>query len=129
VTLVRLFVFAYVSALSYAEASRGTHTYSFLIYRPRSLAVRGSGAFYFYHRQRDPPGIFYSSLDLRPGTTARTAPILGILEIVSRYMYRYNFRSRVVIPLKQDSRHRHTLSLPLYVYYNFSTSLSPLTSF
>jgi hypothetical protein len=25
---------------------------------PRSLAVTGSGAFYLYHRQRDPPGIF-----------------------------------------------------------------------
>jgi hypothetical protein len=38
-----------------------------------------------YHRQRDPPGIFYSSLDPRPGTTALTAPIIGILEILGRY--------------------------------------------
>jgi hypothetical protein len=101
----------------------------FSFYRPRSLAVSGSGAFYFYHRHGDPPGIFYSSLGPRSGTTARIAPILGILEIVGRYLYRYNFRPRVVIPLQQGSRHRHASSLPLYVYYIFNTSLSPLTSF
>jgi hypothetical protein len=39
VTPVRVFVFAYVSVLSYAVASRGTHTYSFLFYCSRSLAV------------------------------------------------------------------------------------------
>jgi hypothetical protein len=51
-----------------------------------------------------PPGIFYPSLDPRSGTTARTVPILGILEIVGRYQYRYNIRLSVVIPL-QGSRH------------------------
>jgi hypothetical protein len=55
VTPARLFVFASVSALSYAVASRGI---SFLFYRPRSLAVSGSGAFYLFYRKRDPPGIF-----------------------------------------------------------------------
>jgi hypothetical protein len=38
-----------------------------------------------------PSGFFYPSLDPRPGTAARTVPILGIiLEIVGRYQYRYN---------------------------------------
>jgi hypothetical protein len=98
------------------------HTVYFFFYCPRSLA----GAFYLYHRQRDAPGIFYLSLDPRPGTTAPTAPIIGILEIVGRYHNRYNFRPRVVIPLhQQGSRHRHASSLFLYVYYDFSTSLSP----
>jgi hypothetical protein len=68
----------------------------------------------------------------RPATgyTARTAPIIGILDILAgRYMYRYNFRPLVVTPLQQGSRHRHASSLSVYEYYNFSTSLSPLTSF
>jgi hypothetical protein len=109
-THARLFVFAIVSALSYAVASRGTYTQSYPFYRPRALAVGGSGAFYLYHRQRDPPGIFYSSLDPRPGTTARTAPIIGILQILGRYRYRYNFRPRVVTPSSKaegiGTRHR-----------------------
>jgi hypothetical protein len=70
------------------------HTVYFFFYCPRSLA----GAFYFYHRHRDAPGIFNLSLDPRPGTPAPTAPIIGILEIVGRYQNRYNFRPRVVIP-------------------------------
>jgi hypothetical protein len=126
-----LFVFVdSVSARSYAVVSRGTHTYfSFLIYCPRSLTVTGSNAFYLYrHRQCDSSGIFYSSLDPRPGTTVRTAAILGILKIVGRYHYRYNIRPRVVIPL-QGSRDRRASSLFLYVHYNFSTSLSAPTSF
>jgi hypothetical protein len=45
--------------------------------------------------------IFYSSLDPRPGTTARTAPIIEILETLGRYHYRYNFRPRVVIPFNK----------------------------
>jgi hypothetical protein len=92
-------------------------------HRPRSLAAAAPVRFIC-----DPPGIFSSLLDPRPGTTARTAPILGILEVVGRYQYRYNFRPRVVIPL-QGSRHRHASSLSVYVYYNFSTFLSPPTSF
>jgi hypothetical protein len=51
VTPSRLFVNVSIWALSYAVASRGTHTYSFLFYRPRSLVISGSGAFYLYHRQ------------------------------------------------------------------------------
>jgi hypothetical protein len=108
----------------------GTARYSYVqfsFYRPRSLAVYGSGAFYLYHRQRDSPEISYSLLDPRPGTTASTAPILDILEIVGRYKYRYNFRPPVVTPL-QGSPHRHASSLSMYVYYNFGTSLSPLIS-
>jgi hypothetical protein len=105
------------------------HTVFFIVHGHSPLhRCIGSGAFYFYHRQRDPPGILHLSLDPRPGTTARTAPILGILEIVGRYMYRYNFCPRVVIPLQQGSSHRHASSLPLYVYYNFGTSLSPRTN-
>jgi hypothetical protein len=65
-----------------------------------------------------PPGILYSSLDQRPGTTARTVPILGILDIVGRYHNRYNIRKRVVIPL-QGSRHRRASSVSLHVCYNF----------
>jgi hypothetical protein len=41
-------------ALSCVVASRGIHTYIFLLYCPRSLAVTGSGAFYLYHRHREP---------------------------------------------------------------------------
>jgi hypothetical protein len=58
-----------------------------------------------------------------------TVPIIGILEILGRYQYRYSFRPRLVIPLQQGSRHRHASSLSLYEYYNFSTCRSPLTSF
>jgi hypothetical protein len=78
-------VYFCLCAISYALASRGTHTYCFLFHSPRSLGVTGSSVrFICTIACMTPPGIFYPSLDPGPGTTVRTVPILGILEIVGR---------------------------------------------
>jgi hypothetical protein len=114
VTHVRQFVYFFcLGALSYAVASRGTHTYSVFFVRGHSTSP-APVRFICTIANVTSPGIFYYSLDMWPGTTAGTVLILGILETSGRYQYRYNIRQRVVIPL-QGSRHRRATSLSLYM--------------
>jgi hypothetical protein len=83
-----------------------------LLFYPRSLAVSGAGTLYLHLRHRDPSGDL-SSVS-RPVTgynsCARTAQIIGTLDIDGHYPYRFNIRPRVVTPFKAQgiaARHRY----------------------
>jgi hypothetical protein len=119
-----IYVCLCLGVLSYVVVSRGTNTYIFLfivrMHSPSPAPVRLICTIAIV----TPPGIFYPSLDLRPGTTARTVHVLGILDVVDRYQYRDNIHQRVVNPL-QGSRYRRASSLSVYVYCKSVLFLSP----
>jgi hypothetical protein len=123
VTSSRLFVFAYVSALSYVVASRGTHTYIFLFYCPRSLAVTVAPVrFICTIPNVTLPGYFIRR-STRGGFNGPYSPYSRYPRDCWPLPIPLQRRPRVVIPL-QGSRHRHASSLSSYVYYNFKTSLT-----
>jgi hypothetical protein len=73
----------FLGALSYVVALRGIHTYTFILYCPRSPAVAGFGALLLYHRQRDP------SLDpfIRRSTRDRVQlPVPSLFSVSSRLL-------------------------------------------